>query len=344
MDLTGERIKRNARHFRVWLVAATVCLGMPACGDTPVQPSPRPPPATGDDAPTPGPQTLPDTLVAAVREAYRREFNEDVPYGGIANDPLSGDCTGLQYLTTIAYLPAASGSRRILAMYMTRGGSGLVNGGDGRPKYTEVVDIIPAGTYTVLTAFVLYPDAPASSLMPLEQAQTAINAQHEAFARSRHYSSPIVRFAFTNIGVARRDIPDPRSPAGVRTALSAKGIDVSGFDFVATLNPEQGDPAGGGKAFLGGGAPHFVYYGTGRTLTSGSDFDSAAATLYHHEIGHHWGWQHDWTPSCGGYVPSYRPFITDPVLFGWEDTDRDGVPEILDSTPYGRTQPVGARR
>ena len=29
-------------------------------------------------------------------------------------------------------------------------------------------------------------------------------------------------------------------------------------------------------------------------------------------------------------------FIAPPILFGWEDVDGDGVPEILDSTPYGR--------
>lgn len=35
---------------------------------------------------------------------------------------------------------------------------------------------------------------------------------------------------------------------------------------------------------------------------------------------------------------AYGPFIAPPVLFGWEDVDGDRVPEILDSTPYGRSQ------
>jgi hypothetical protein len=33
-----------------------------------------------------------------------------------------------------------------------------------------------------------------------------------------------------------------------------------------------------------------------------------------------------------------EPFITSPILFGWEDVDGDGVPEILDDTPYGRAR------
>ena len=32
----------------------------------------------------------------------------------------------------------------------------------------------------------------------------------------------------------------------------------------------------------------------------------------------------------------FEPFISAPILFGWEDVDGDGIPEILDDTPYGR--------
>jgi hypothetical protein len=34
----------------------------------------------------------------------------------------------------------------------------------------------------------------------------------------------------------------------------------------------------------------------------------------------------------------YEPFITSPRLFGWEDVDGDGVPEIMDRRPYGRSR------
>jgi hypothetical protein len=30
--------------------------------------------------------------------------------------------------------------------------------------------------------------------------------------------------------------------------------------------------------------------------------------------------------------------MTDPVLYGWTDTDGDGIPEIIDPTPYGQPE------
>jgi hypothetical protein len=329
--------------FTRTLLTATVALAVSACGDLPLEPSSGQPPATAGGPPSQPPLGVtpwPDALVSAVRDAYRHEFNEDVPSPAVANDPLDVDCTGRGYLTSTAFLPTG-GSTRIAVLYMTRDGGALTEGGEGGSKYIVAPSLRPAGTFRVLTVFVEYPDTLPTTFTLLAQAQNAINAQHEAFARTRGYPSPIVRFAFTNVSVSRPDIADPRSPQGVRTAMSAQGIDISGFDFVATLNPEAGDPAGGGLALPGDAAPYFVYYGTGRALTSTLDVVNAAATLYHHEIGHHWGWRHDWTPSCGGRVPPFAPFITNPVLFGWEDTDGDGVPEILDATPYGR---AGHRR
>lgn len=55
-----------------------------------------------------------------------------------------------------------------------------------------------------------------------------------------------------------------------------------------------------------------------------------AFALYHHEVGHLWGWEHDWSTSYAD-----RRFITEPELFGWTDLDNDGVPEIIDETLYG---------
>jgi hypothetical protein len=51
----------------------------------------------------------------------------------------------------------------------------------------------------------------------------------------------------------------------------------------------------------------------------------------------YWGWETHWTPTCGGTRLGHEPFITSPILLGWEDVDGDGIPEILDDTPYGRS-------
>ena len=68
------------------------------------------------------------------------------------------------------------------------------------------------------------------------------------------------------------------------------------------------------------------------------DWNAVARTAYHQLMAYQWGWERDWTPTCGGTKLGFEPFITAPILFGWEDVDGDGVPEILSKTPYGWQQ------
>jgi hypothetical protein len=173
----------------------------------------------------------------------------------------------------------------------------------------------------------------------LAGAQREVNAGHADFAASRGYREPIVRFDFTNVAVPAGIISVPRSAISVRTALESRGENPSAFDFLAVMNI---DPAmsEGGFATPGQARPHFVYMGNffaPQTRIVEANVQSIARALYQHEIGHHWGWAHDWTPACSGTTtPPFGPFITSPLLFGWEDLDGDRVPEILDTTPYGR--------
>ena len=77
-------------------------------------------------------------------------------------------------------------------------------------------------------------------------------------------------------------------------------------------------------------------YGRWAAPLSERQWTSVARAVYHHEVAHYWGWEHGWSPSCGATRLGFEPFIASPVLFGWEDVDGDGVPEIVDDTPYGR--------
>jgi hypothetical protein len=67
-------------------------------------------------------------------------------------------------------------------------------------------------------------------------------------------------------------------------------------------------------------------------------WSAIARTAYQQLMAYWWGWETDWTPTCGGTRLGYEPFITSPRLLGWEDVDGDGIPEILDDTPYGRVR------
>jgi hypothetical protein len=55
-------------------------------------------------------------------------------------------------------------------------------------------------------------------------------------------------------------------------------------------------------------------------------------------MAHLWGWDHEWSRRCGRAPMPFAPFPAATQLFGWEDVDGDGVPEILDPTPYGRSK------
>ena len=123
----------------------------------------------------------------------------------------------------------------------------------------------------------------------------------------------------------------------VRAAVEQRGFAPASYQFIVSINL---DPARSEGGFAG--AAGFVYMGNfgrwSRPLTA-AEWVNVANAVYHHEVAHHWGWpgSHDWAPQCNGQSV-YRPFIVPPILFGWEDVDGDGVPEILDATPYGGSQ------
>lgn len=288
---------------------------------------------------------LPGTACATVvcdnvANSFQREFGESVPKP--ACPPANSSTTpGTNHLTSTAYLPTGvPGERRLLVMYLTSDGNSLQETYEHRTKYQIYQKPIPAGTFKVLTVLVSYTQTNgANSMTLLANEQAKINKQHADFASSHGYGAPIVQFIFTNVSIPGDKIPDPRSLAGVGDALGTwdqtKNINMSSFDFVVVLNIDP-NRSEGGFSSPGSPPPYFVHTGNfsnWKTILNATDFFYIARAAYHHEIGHYWGWQHDWSSD------SSDPFITAPILFGWLDTDGDGIPEILDPCPYGRTCP-----
>lgn len=287
---------------------------------TPVEPGPSYPEIPVPPAPSP-------ELEAAVREGYEREFGESIPRPAIYNDPRSVNCLGEGHLTTTAYL----GRDRVLYMYLSRDGATV------KSKQEARATLPPAGTFRVLTLLVDHPETTRGLVALWEAAQARINREHAEFASSRGYDSPIVVFENTNVVVEPSQIGDPRSESDVMSAVESQGdISAGGFDIIMSINIDPSELEGGFAA----GA--FVYVGNywpwEEPLTAHGMYD-IASTAYHHEVGHVWGWPgtHDWSGSCGTTDLGFKPFIVAPILFGWEDVDGDGVPEILDATPYGRS-------
>jgi len=287
------------------------------------------------------PQAAGATVCDNVANTFQSEFGELVPKP--ACPPANSSTTpGTNHLTTTAYLPTGNpGERRLLVMYLTSDGKNLQETYEQRTKYQTIQKPIPAGTFKVLTVLVTYPQTiDTNSITLLQNEQVKINNQHADFASSHGYSEPIVQFNFTNVQIPGSNIPEPHTLTGVHDALgnwqATKNLNTSDFDFVVVLNinPSMSE---GGKSYPGSPAPYFLYMGnfnTWKTILNATDFSYIARAAYHHEIGHYWGWQHDWISD------SPDPFITAPILFGWLDTDGDGIPEILDPCPYGRICPL----
>ncbi len=68
--------------------------------------------------------------------------------------------------------------------------------------------------------------------------------------------------------------------------------------------------------------------------------DGILGVLFDHELAHGMGWQHWWPVGDAGVsealYSNWRHTYAFPYyLFGWVDADGDGIPEILDPTPYG---------
>lgn len=269
----------------------------------------------------------------SVSSRYLTEFGVLVPH------PVVHACPGASYRTTVAYLPTGFPQTRMMyVMHLTLDGSDLATSRDGNSRYFRQVNTPPAGTFRVLTAVLLWPQTFTSAELPLlEAAQAVINQQHADFATSRGYAAPIVRFEFTNVTVPGPDAYAPKHPVLMLQLLAGQGVDTSGYDFFAVINIDPSRTEGGFVG-LAESRPYPIYMGNYGVFTqrlTAAQVENVANAVYHHEVGHHWGWAHDWLSSCGSPAP-FAPFITAPVLYGWEDTDGDGIPEILDSSPYDR--------
>jgi|HubBroStandDraft_1064217.scaffolds.fasta_scaffold334322_1 hypothetical protein len=71
------------------------------------------------------PQLPPDSIVAAVKAAYQREFGETIEHPAIYNNPQAVNCRGEGHLTTTAYLRAGV-TTTLLSMYMSRDGGSVI--------------------------------------------------------------------------------------------------------------------------------------------------------------------------------------------------------------------------
>jgi hypothetical protein len=174
------------------------------------------------------------------------------------------------------------------------------------------------------------------------QVQQEINDNYEAFSTSHGYSEPMLRFSNTNFLASSNEIANPQSSAEIVSFIQGKGYYQEDFDILVSMDLDAQN-CRGGWANYGGNFVYMGYYFSptafadlSKTSTKGkSQLFGIGKAIYDHECGHIFGWEHAWTPN---WQLGPDDLMTDPVLYGWTDTDGDGIPEIIDPTPYGQPE------
>lgn len=298
---------------RTALCLLAICSAGCGSGSAPLSPT--------SGSPTPTSVVSKGALESALDQDYQQAFRAQVTHPAYFDN---SSCNST--VSTTAYFKQADKKSTLLYLSTSVDGKAVVN-------QLQNTVVTPAGMFRVLVVLVIYADTVNQSNAGLfVPAQDQINQDHAAFAASKGYGAPLVSFQNTNMVIDHSDIADPRTPTGVTTALTQRGVSTTGYDFLVSVNVDPASPPEAGQSYVG--TPGFIYMGNFRgwkTSLSADDFTSIARAVYHHEVAHHWGWSplHDWAPCY-----NVAPFVVPPVLFGWEDTNGNGVPEILDSAPY----------
>jgi uncharacterized protein (TIGR03437 family) len=193
----------------------------------------------------------------------------------------------------------------------------------------------PYGTIRVAVVAIDYGNTNIGSVLQnlWMAAQNSVNAAYAQVSPPPGWPQPLVQFTNTNILAQSSQVSNPSDQNSIISFLTSKGYSASDFDVYVSLSLDPSHPAGGFESgnfiFMG------YYFGAANyvTLDAGTLLD-LAGSVYDHEMGHVFGWEHEWTPNYPAASPNP---ITDPILYGWRDTDGDGTPEIIDPTPYGNT-------
>lgn len=224
---------------------------------------------------------------------------------------------------------------------------------DPAHRRSDVYTCRPAGAFKVLVVFVDYGNTgtvKADALAQVPVVATWLNGLYKAFATSQGFSSALMSVQADAAWVA--------SPPAVNQLLTAAqiktltGKDTTAYDFTMQIdldvkggwgvheNPGFMEP-GGGFALNGCGVDLKVP--TINVWSSVSDPHNLQGGLVmdlNHELSHLFGmlddypWKQGVGPDGNG-IQDWIPY----VMFGWTDTDGDGVPEIIDPTPYGTSGP-----
>jgi hypothetical protein len=211
----------------------------------------------------------------------------------------------------------------------------------------------PAGNYRVLVVFVDYGNTGTVRETALAQVPPVVawlNGLYADFAAGQGYSSPLMTIAADAAYVS----PPPARGQLLTTAQirTLTGKDPAAYDFLMQIDLDVNGTfgtrnypglieAGGGLALNACGGSKSGATNIWSSVTDAREVQGGLTMDFNHELSHMFGMMDDWpyrqgvAGPGGSIIDDWIPY----VMFGWSDADGDGIPEILDSTPYGTAGP-----
>ncbi|WP_425391354.1 hypothetical protein [Ekhidna sp.] len=205
---------------------------------------------------------------------------------------------------------------------------------NGAIQSRRIFPLFPLGKQKVMCIIRMSPalmERKLQFIQDWEEAQASINDQHIGFAVENNYDSALVVFDNLNFYLEQDEFPawsvDRNSVEDFEAFASQNDIDIDQFDILLYMDLDLKNPSGGIGSWEGQFAKVGWFYDD--DLVTKERIEGLAFAAYHHEIGHVWGWEHDWSDP----YEHHEGFIASPQLFGWKDLDGNGIPEILDYNP-----------
>ncbi len=214
----------------------------------------------------------------------------------------------------------------------------------------------PSGNFRVLTIFVDYGNTGANRAVVLAKVPVVVswlNSLYTKFALSQGFSGALMQVEADAVYVSPPPVPGEFITADQIRTLT--GNDPSAYDFLMQIDLDvNGTLAkhyfsnllepGGGIALQGCGTGDIKYgsiINIWSSITDATNVEGGLVMDFNHELSHLFGMLDNWP---------YQPGISGPdgissddwipyKMFGWTDSDGDGIPEIIDPNPYGITNP-----
>ncbi len=210
----------------------------------------------------------------------------------------------------------------------------------------------PSGNYKVLVAFVDYGNITFNKDDAIAQVPVMadwMNQFYDNYARSQGFASAPMHISAQGVYLPVPTRGEVLTAAQVRTAT---GIDPAQFNFLIEIDIDADNTIGkvtwkgvlengGGVALQGCGVPHTGEINIWSVVTVSTDVQGVLSMDFNHELSHLFGMKDSW-PFASAKLPNGL-VIDDWIpydMFGWSDADSDGLPEVIDPTPYGTSGPL----